>query len=74
MVIVGQGADWRAREAIRSHGARIIGSTGFMPEQYGTRLIDTALKILRGEPVPPAIYTPCVFITTDNIDQYYPSA
>jgi ribose transport system substrate-binding protein len=74
VAIVGQGADWRAREAIRRPGSRIIGSTGLMPEQYGARLIDTALKILRGEPVAPAIYTPCVFITADNIGQYYPLA
>ena len=30
-----------------------IGSTSYAPETYGVRLIDLALKILAGEPVPP---------------------
>jgi len=71
VVIVGQGADRRAREEIRKPGTRFIGSTAFMPEKYGTRLIEVAQKILRGEPVPPAIYTDCVFLCTQNIDSYY---
>ena len=72
MVIVGQGADRRAREEIRKRGSRIIGSTGFMPERYGAQLIEVAQKLLRCEPVPPAIYNECVFINAGNIDQYYP--
>ena len=40
VVIVGQGADRRAREEIRKPGTRFIGSTAFMPEKYGARLIE----------------------------------
>lgn len=72
VVLVGQGADRRVREAIRESGSRIIGSTGFMPEKYGEVLLDVALKILRGEPVPPAAYIEPVFIDANNIDRYYP--
>jgi ribose transport system substrate-binding protein len=72
VVIVGQGADRRLREEIRKSGSRIIGSTAFLPEQYGGRLLDLAQKILRGEPVPPAVYTDHIFINAENVALYYP--
>ena len=62
IVIVGQGADRRVREEMRHPGCRIIGSTAYEPERYGEQLIPLALKILRGEPVPPAVYIEHVFI------------
>jgi ribose transport system substrate-binding protein len=62
IVIVGQGADRRVREEMRRPGCRIIGSTAYEPERYGEKLIPLALKILRGEPVPPAVYIDHVFI------------
>ena len=71
-VIVGQGGDRRVREEIRRWESRLIGSTAYMPENYGAKLIDLALKILRGEPVPPAVYSDNVFIHAGNIDTYYP--
>ena len=72
VVIVGQGADRLLRREIRRPNARVIGSTAYMPEKYGDKLIELALKILRGEPVPPAIYTDHVFINAENIDLFYP--
>jgi ABC-type sugar transport system substrate-binding protein len=42
-----------------------------MPERYGERLMELALKILSGESVPPAVYMNHVFINKDNIDLYY---
>jgi ribose transport system substrate-binding protein len=62
VVIVGQGADRRVREELRQPGSRIIGSTAYEPERYGEKLIPLALKILHGEPVPPAMYIEHVFI------------
>ncbi|HSM56075.1 MAG TPA: substrate-binding domain-containing protein, partial [Candidatus Sulfomarinibacteraceae bacterium] len=72
VAIVGQGADSSLRPEIRRRNSRIIGSTSFMPEQYGEALVEMALKILRGEPVPPADYIEHVFINADNIDLFYP--
>lgn len=72
VVIVGQGADRRVREEIRKPGSRIIGSTAFLPEQYGERLLDLASKILRGESVPPAVYMDHVFINSETVGLYYP--
>ncbi len=63
IVIVGQGADRRVREELRHPGSRIIGSTAYYPERYGEKLIPLAIKLLRGEAVPPAVYMEHTFIT-----------
>ncbi|HVN53371.1 MAG TPA: substrate-binding domain-containing protein [Anaerolineaceae bacterium] len=62
IVIVGQGADRRVREELTHPSSRIIGSTAYSPEKYGERLIPLALRILRGDPVPPAVYMEHTFI------------
>jgi ribose transport system substrate-binding protein len=51
------------REELRHPGSRIIGSTSYEPERYGEKLIPLALKILHGEPVPPAVYIEHTFIS-----------
>ena len=63
VAIVGQGADRRVRETLRDPQSRIIGSTAYWPEQYGEKIIPLALKILRGEPVPPAVYIEHTFVS-----------
>lgn len=72
VAIVGQGADRRVREIIRQPGSRIIGSSGFMPEKYGEKLLEVALQLLCGEPAPLASYIEPIFIDAANIDLYYP--
>lgn len=62
VVIVGQGAGRRVRDELEKPGSRIIGSTTFSPEKYGEKLIPLALSILRGEPVPPAVYMEHTFL------------
>ncbi len=72
VVLVGQGAERLVHSEIRDPQSRLIGSTAYMPERYGEKLMGLALKILHGESVPPAIYMNHVFINIDNIDRYYP--
>ncbi len=60
---VGQNADRLGRAALQRTGFPFVGSTSYAPEGYGSRLIDLALKILRGEPVPPALYLEHTFIS-----------
>jgi ribose transport system substrate-binding protein len=72
VVIIGQGADRRVREQLRKPDSRIIGSTAFWPERYGERILSVAFQVLKGEPVPPAVYIDHVFITPENISNYYP--
>jgi ribose transport system substrate-binding protein len=74
VVIVGQGADRLVHEELRNPQSRLIGSTAYMPERYGEKLMELALKILNGESVPPAVYISHVFINSDNIDRFYPLA
>jgi len=72
VVIVGQGSDRRVCDELRRPASRIIGSTAFWPQRYGERLIGLAHQILRGEPVPPAVYMDHVFITAENVATHYP--
>ena len=72
VVIVGQGADRIVRQEIRHPESRLVGSTAYWPDKYGAKLIQVAAKILNGEPVPPAVYNEHIFITQDNIDEFYP--
>ncbi|MDX1413311.1 MAG: substrate-binding domain-containing protein [Candidatus Promineifilaceae bacterium] len=72
VAIVGQGADRFLLDEIRRPGSRIVGSTAYMPEGYGPQLLELALQILAGEPVPPAVYTDHVFLDAENIATYYP--
>jgi ribose transport system substrate-binding protein len=74
VAIVGQGADRLVRGEIRDPQSRLIGSTAYMPERYGEALMALAIKILRGESVPPAVYMNHVFINAGNIDRYYPGS
>ena len=59
------------REELRKGNSRIVGSTSFHPELYGEKLIDLALNILKGEPVPPAVYMEYTFINAANVDLLY---
>jgi len=62
VVLTGQGADRSLREELANPGSRIIGATTYHPEQYGAALIRLALRILRGEPAPPAVNVEHSFI------------
>jgi ABC-type sugar transport system substrate-binding protein len=69
VVIVGQGGTL-IDEEFRNPNTRFIASTVFYPEQYGPRLIDLALRMLRGERVPhetfvePTCITPEIYLPT----------
>ena len=43
-----------------------MGSTAYWPERYGEKIIPLALKILRGEPGPPAVYMEHTFVSADE--------
>lgn len=73
LLIVGQGADRRLRDEIRQPNTPIIGATAYCPEKYGGQLIDLALRILQGIPVPPAVYMQHFFVNSANVDQCYPN-
>jgi ribose transport system substrate-binding protein len=70
-VVAVDGSD-RGREEIRRPGTPMVGTTASFPEKYGDKIVPLMLKMLKGEPVPPEAYTDHVFLTRDNIGQYYP--
>lgn len=55
VVLTGQGGDRSLREELANPSSRMIGATTYHPERYGGELIRLALRILRGEPAPPAV-------------------
>jgi ribose transport system substrate-binding protein len=71
---LGVGAFPEARKELRSPHTRMIGSIATFPERYGENLIHIALDLLRGKPVPPAVYAPIQLITPQNIEKFYPSS
>ncbi len=52
VAIVGHGADEQARVEITRPGSGFVASADYHFEQYGPRLMDLALRMLRGEHVP----------------------
>jgi ribose transport system substrate-binding protein len=72
VVAVGQNVDNIGRAALQRPDFPLIGSTSYLPENYGESLINLALRISRGEPVPPAVYVNHTFVTKKNILQFYP--
>ncbi len=52
--------------------AGFAGTTLFFPENYGKDLIPVACNLLAGKQVPPDVYIKHVFLTKDNLNQYYP--
>jgi ribose transport system substrate-binding protein len=70
--IVGQGADRPMRDALRRGASPLIGSTAFMPEAYGEKILALAARLLAGEAVQPAVYMEHTFVDRGNIDQLYP--
>jgi ribose transport system substrate-binding protein len=63
----------RGREQIRKPGSPQVGSTASFPEKYGQKLIPAMTKAIDGEKLPEAFYTDHVFLTKDNVDEYYPN-
>lgn len=71
IAVVGQGGDRLGREELQRPDSPLVGTTAYMPEKYGERLIEIALNVLQGQSVPPAIYMEHVFLTRENCSRYY---
>ena len=73
-IVCGQGCDAPGIENLRREDRSAwIGSTGYFPETYGDYIFGKIIDpILAGEQPEHNVYLEHVFITKDNIDQYYP--
>jgi ribose transport system substrate-binding protein len=69
--IVGQGfnPDPFLEDTIRRPGSPLIGTVGYFPERYGSKIMPAVLRWLNNEQVPPAIHTDHVLVTRANIDE-----
>lgn len=72
LIVVSQGADPSAQDEWVKEGSRFLGDTAYFPEKYGSYIIPAMLDALECKPLPPAIYVNHVFITKDNLCEYYP--
>jgi ribose transport system substrate-binding protein len=71
IALVAVDASDRGREEIRKPGSPQIGSTASFPEKYGQKLIPAMIKAIDGQKLPGKFYTDHVFLTKENVDQYY---
>lgn len=79
-VIVSQGCDpsihggTNANKPIdpKNRNSIVLGSVAFFLDRYGSEILPLALKILRGEQVPPRSFTNHVLVTESNVFRIYP--
>lgn len=71
IMVVGQGADPSGQEAMVAENSRYLGATGYFPELYGFSIVPAMVDLLECRPVDPAIYVEHVFITADNVCDFY---
>lgn len=63
----------RGREEIRKPDSPHKGTTASFPEKYGAKIIPAMVKKFHGEDLPESFFTDHVFLTKENVDQYYPN-
>lgn len=72
IIVVGQNADPSGQEEMVKENSRYLGATAYFPEKYGFKIIPAMLDLLECRPVPPSVYVDHVFISKDNVCDYYP--
>ncbi len=72
VIVGGQNADPTGQAEMIKENSRYLGATGYFPENYGDKIIPAMLDLLECRPVPPSIYVDHVFISADNVCDYYP--
>jgi ribose transport system substrate-binding protein len=72
LMVVGQNADPSGQEEMIKENSRYLGATGYFPENYGAQLLPRVIDVLECRPVPPSIYVEHVFISAENVCDYYP--
>nr|PZN49449.1 MAG: hypothetical protein DIU68_20050 [Chloroflexota bacterium] len=60
------------RDELRRPDSMIAAAILFPPDEYGRGLVDLAVRILRGERVPPAVYIEHVLLDSSNISTLHP--
>jgi len=79
-VIVSQGCDPSVRGGVSANkvidpnnrNSIVLGSVAYFLDRYGSEILPLALKVLRGEHVPPRSSTAHVLVTAKNVFRIYP--
>ena len=71
--VMGQNASSEARAEMRRPHSRLIGSVAYFPERYGEALIPLAIEIIRGKPIPPAVFVRHQLVTPETLARIYPN-
>lgn len=72
IIVVGQNADPSGQEEMIKENSRYLGATAYFPELYGFKIIPAMIDLLECRPVPPSVYVDHVFISAENVCEYYP--
>jgi ribose transport system substrate-binding protein len=67
---VAQGADPSSWEQIQNN-PNWIGDTAYFPERYGTIAIPAIIGLMKGQTVPPELFTQHAFINKNNFAEFY---
>ncbi|MCC7208584.1 MAG: sugar ABC transporter substrate-binding protein [Anaerolineae bacterium] len=71
IMVVGQNADPSGQEEMIKENSRYLGATAYFPENYGLKLLPAMIDVLECRPVPPSVYVDHVFVSAENLCEYY---
>jgi ribose transport system substrate-binding protein len=71
IMVVGQNADPTGQAEMIKEDSRYLGATAYFPENYGDKLIPTLIDLLECRPVAPSVFVDHVFVSAENICEYY---
>lgn len=74
VAIVGQNATAEVHPELADPTSPLIASVAYFAERYGAPLVDLCLKVIRREPVPPAVLVEHTVVTHDNWRRFYPGS
>ncbi len=70
--VSGQGGDEVGIGALKGAETSFLGTAAYLPEHYGDDLIPLGCDLLSGKQIAAQVFIKHVFITRDNVTQYYP--
>ena len=73
VLIAGQGGDGVGVTTLEGPASTFVGTTDYRPSNYGNDLIALACDIVEGKKIPAINYINHIFLTADNVRQYYPN-
>jgi ribose transport system substrate-binding protein len=68
--VVAQGADPTSHCEIATN-PQWIGDSAYFPERYGEIIVPNAIRAAKGEKIPESLLVPHVFVTKENVAEYY---